>query len=98
MEFEAGEISISPGAVELSNMLATPLYEYLDRHLNGDWGIIDPEDAEDNWWNLNEARDGEGGRVMSVYNLENDRLLVIVTDLGDGTTDIMLHSEYVESY
>lgn len=58
------------------------------RHMAGDWGDVDEEDAAQNDKNL----DGRG-QLMSVYNL-GDKTLWIITDAAWNCTTLLLPEEY----
>lgn len=83
-----GQVVATPGALELlSKADATPL-PFLIRHSMGDWGTVPQEDAE-----LNNQALVDGGRILSSYNVGDDRIWII-TEWDRSVTTILLPSEY----
>ncbi|EAS1759751.1 hypothetical protein BH012_10000 [Salmonella enterica] len=85
--FSAGEIYASIGiqALMAQGYDFTP---FLERHLSGDWGDVDEDDALTNHY----AATHSGRMLLSLYDLTSDIFICILTDLG--RTTIMLPSEY----
>jgi len=83
------------GAVD--NVPYDRLIECLSRHLCGDWGVVDPEDAATN----NEATH-EGFRILSAYPIDpalpakgfGKNCLWIITEADRSVTTFLLPSEY----
>lgn len=93
--FELGQIVATCGALE-----ATPhprILAALARHACGDWGCVDPEDAE-----TNRLAVAEGDRILSAYPIDDGRpcagfgenCLWIITEADRSVTTILLPSEY----
>ena len=59
------------------------------RHVQGDWGLVDAEDAQTN----NEALHN-GGRLLSVYETRLGTRLWIITESDRHATTILLPDEY----
>lgn len=66
---------LNPGTMERS----------LDRHLNGDWGSVSPEVAQEN-----ELALIKGGVIRSCYSFAGDKFVYITTDADRRTTRISL--------
>lgn len=62
MLFQSGKIVATPGALSLAEC-GLDLPEYLQRHLNGDWGDLCDEDKAENLFSLK-----HGLRLLSTYN------------------------------
>ncbi len=104
--FALGRVVATPGAVELLKLTETSPFVLLARHVVGDWGECDPEDAR-----TNDQAVVAGLRVMSVYRLplmdrkgqaaaavapgcvDDDRLWVI-TEADRSVTTLLLPEEY----
>ncbi len=93
--FELGRIVATPGALE-----AIPperLLECLARHVSGDWGCVDPEDAA-----ANDAATHEGTRILSAYPIDpakpckghGDNCIWIITEADRSSTCVLLPEEY----
>ena len=87
-KFLPGDIAISPAAIAKT----TPDYVVaaLALHLQGKWGTVDPED-----WDANDRAVREGGRVLSVYPLEDEAgSFWIITEADRSLTTVLLPSDY----
>ena len=62
MLFQSGKIVATPGVLALAER-GIDLLEYLQRHLNGDWGDLCDEDKEEKLFSLK-----HGLRLLSTYN------------------------------
>jgi len=93
--FELGSIVSTPGALD-----ACPterMTRCLARHLCGDWGCVDPDDAEAN----NEAL-SNGDRLLSAYPIDpakpcagfGKNTLWIITEADRSVTTFLLPEEY----
>jgi hypothetical protein len=62
----------------------------LTQHLQGQWGVCDPQD-----WKANDEALKHGGRLLSVYPLpdESDNFWII-TEADRSVTTILLPSDY----
>lgn len=99
-KFPLGNICATPGAIEAlrSNVqqdeaiqirAAVLTYELVQRHVMGDWGEIDAEDAQ-----ANEDALRDGCRVLSAYKLQDGTRLWIITEGDRSVTTILLPEEY----
>ena len=95
--FQLGSIGMTPGVKELKDkktLTNALLLKLIYRHQCGDWADCYPEDAEANKQALI-----DGSRVFSVYNLNLELTLWIITEAEDdngnrSNTTILLPSEY----
>ncbi len=84
--FDLGRIVITRGAAAAFD--STVAQFCLRKHAEGDWGSLSPED-----WAENERALKEGGRLLSSYGSEGEKLWVI-TEEDRSVTTILLPSEY----
>jgi hypothetical protein len=82
-----GKIVVTRGAND--RLHPVDVYVSLQRHAQGDWGELEPEDEEENECSLR-----EGFRLLSAYQDRNGTKFWIIT-LGDrSVTTILLPEEY----
>ena len=86
--FEPGEVVITPLAVQVLERDLTDPHPLLDRHLTGDWGKVPPEDVH-----ANEFAVDHGGRIMSAYDVNGERIWIL-TEAGRHRTTILTPEEY----
>jgi len=87
--FELGQLVATPGALEaLQHNQQTPL-EFVQRHLNHDWGDLDDHDKRENNYSLE-----HGLRILSAYMLKDGARIWVITEADRSTTTILLPSEY----
>ena len=87
MLFKHGQIVATTGALILAEN-GVNLLEYLERHLNGEWGDLDDEDKAENDFSVK-----NGFRILSAYNTPSGRLWVI-TEADRSVTTFLLPEEY----
>lgn len=88
-KFDLGKILQTPGAVEALKRSGQEAGFFVEKHCQGDWGDILPEDQAEN-----ERALAEGGRLVSLYmTLKGDALLVI-TEADRFLTTILTPDEY----
>ncbi len=61
----------------------------LTRHVGGDWGEVDPIDAE-----ANDDAVENGGRILSAYRTARGVKFWIITEADRSVTTFLLPSEY----
>lgn len=86
--FPRGQVVVTPGIVELVDGDYSPIIKFLARHQSGDWGLIDPEDAE-----TNRQAVRLGNRILSAY-MHKDTKIWIITESDRSVTTVLLPSEY----
>ena len=86
IRFQPGTVVATIGAT----MIATPeqLAALVRRHLSGDWGDVDAEDAK-----ANERAVKWGERVLSSYKIGETKLWII-TEADRSSTCVMTPGEY----
>ena len=89
MLFELGQTFATPGALEALEDAQQLPSEFLSRHINGDWGDVDKEDATEN-----ELSVKEGFRILSAYKTRKGVKLWVITEADRSATTILLPSEY----
>lgn len=94
MKFMAGQFVATPGALAAMEKACVLPIDLLNRHINGDWGDLDAEDAQ-----RNDEALRDGSRLFSAYKLDDDTKVWIITeavsDIGiRSATTILLPEEY----
>jgi hypothetical protein len=87
--FNPGQVVATPGALAALEASGESLSDYLARHLSGDWGDVDAEDAQENELSLK-----HGWRLLSAYMLKNGTKIWIITEADRSSTCILLPGEY----
>lgn len=93
-KFTLGQVVATPGALEALARAGQTPHELLARHLRGDWGDLDAEDAA-----LNDEALKDGSRLLSAYALKTGEKLWIITEAADDSghravSTILCPSEY----
>lgn len=94
--FPLGQIVATPGALDAARYPGQFL-ELLARHVRGDWGCIDNEDAD-----TNDEAVREGFRVLSAYPIDpalpckgfGKNCLWVITEADRSVTTILLPEDY----
>lgn len=87
--FALGQVVATPGALAaLLQAGQTPL-EFLERHVVGDWGELDPQDVQ-----ANEDALQCGARLLSRYRTTQGVVLWIITEHNRSATTLLLPMEY----
>ncbi len=84
-KFQLGKLVMTTGATKFDPSI---LRAALVRHASGDWGDICEEDRE-----LNDEATELGNRVLSVYNVDGEKLWII-TEADRSVTTFLLPEEY----
>lgn len=87
--FPLGRTLATPGALAALGEAGKSPAEFLDRHVCGDWGEVDEEDAQENEFSLEKDL-----RLMSVYTLKTNVRIWIITEADRSATTILLPKEY----
>ena len=94
-QFKLGQVVATPGALEALQRAGQVPWDFLSRHVAGDWGIVDDEDKA-----ANDAALKDGTRILSAYVLKDGQTkLWIITEATDDSglraaTTLLLPSEY----
>jgi hypothetical protein len=87
--FRPGQVVATPGAIEAFNASGELPFDYLMRHLTGDWGDLDAADKAEN-----ELSVREGFRILSAYTLKSGVKIFVITEADRSATTFLLPSEY----
>jgi hypothetical protein len=87
--FSPGRIVATPGALALLEEANRSPWEFLSRHLRGDWGDLCQEDKTENELSLK-----RGFRLLSSYPVTETHTLWIITEADRSVTTLLLPSEY----
>lgn len=87
--FPIGQIVATPGALRLMEQHQVSPITLLARHVQGDWGSLNPEDVASN----NQAI-CQGNRILSSYFVHEDHRVWIITEWDRSVTTLLLPGEY----
>ncbi len=87
IKFQPGTVVCTLGASEAASR--PEMLRLLDRHLRGDWGDVDPEDAKSN-----ESALKWGERILSSYKTDSGEKLWVLTEHDRSQTTILTPGEY----
>jgi hypothetical protein len=87
--FWPGQIVATPGAIEAFSTSGESPFDFLMRHLTGDWGDLDAHDLK-----ANEVAVEQGLRVLSAYHLSDGTKFWIITEADRSSTCYLLPDEY----
>lgn len=85
--FDIGRLLATPGAIDA--ITRDEMFDALNRHIRGDWGIICEEDREANTEALK-----VGFRILSAYETVDRVKFWIITEADRSSTTILLPEEY----
>lgn len=88
-KFELGHVYATPGALEAMQEARQWPTRFLARHVRGDWGEVDAEDAAEN-----ELSVTNGFRILSAYTLRTGVRIWVITEADRSATTILLPEEY----
>lgn len=89
-KFNTGVVVITSGAEAAFKKTEQDPWNFIWRHVVGDWGDMPPDDKEDNDRNLKTKDSG----FMSSYKLKDETRIWIITDAGREVTTILLPENY----
>jgi hypothetical protein len=87
--FPFGRVVATPGALRALEKAEQLPAEFLDRHVNGDWGEVPDADKQEN-----ELSVEQGFRILSAYTTNAGEQIWIITEADRSYTTILLPSEY----
>lgn len=88
-KFQPGEVYITAGAEEALGRNQQYTYDFLWRHVQGDWGDMPEEDKESNDESIK-----AGGGCMSAYKLKDGTAIWVITEADRSSSTILLPEEY----
>src|SRR4051812_32144859 len=83
-KFSPGKIVATPGAARALGEAAMDPTELLARHMRGDWGEVDKDDAQENELSLR-----EGFRILSSYTLGTGVKIWVITEADRSVTTFL---------
>lgn len=89
MRFPLGRVGATPGALRALEQAGQLPTEFLDRHVNGDWGDVPEEDKQENEFSVE-----NGLRILSAYTTSTGEKIWIITEADRSYTTLLLPSEY----
>jgi hypothetical protein len=89
MKFPLGRVVATPGALEALQASGQAPWDFLSRHVSGDWGEVDAED-----WHLNDQALEVGSRILSAYKTATGVKIWVITEADRAVTTILLPEEY----
>ena len=89
MLFELGRIVATPGALQALEAAEQQPAEFLDRHVQGDWGDLGTEDKQENEFSIQ-----NGFRILSAYSTSAGEKIWIITEADRSATTLLLPEEY----
>ena len=87
--FSLGNVYMTIGAREALEEANQQPFEFLIRHQQGDWGIVEKDD-----WQENDFSVKAGFRILSAYKTAKDVKIWCITEADRSATTILLPSEY----
>ena len=89
IRFPLGQVVATPGALSALEKAEQHPAEFLDRHVNGDWGEVPEADKQEN-----ERSVEQGFRILSAYTTSAGDTIWILTEADRSATIILLPEEY----
>jgi hypothetical protein len=89
MRFPLGRVGATPGALRALEKAEQLPAEFLDRHVNGDWGDVPEEDKQENEFSVE-----HGFRILSAYTTSAGEKIWVITEADRSATIILLPEEY----
>ena len=89
IRFPLGRVVATPGALRALEQAEQLPAEFLDRHVNGDWGDVPEADQQEN-----ELSVERGLRILSAYTTSAGEKIWILTEADRSATTILLPEEY----
>ena len=87
--FHLGRVVATPGAVEALTEAGQKPWEFLARHVQGDWGDLSEGDRQ-----ANDQALKDGSRLLSAYQTKTGQRLWIITEADRSSTCLLLPDEY----
>jgi hypothetical protein len=88
-KFSLGQTVATPGALQALEESGQNPGDFLDRHVQGDWGCLDDEDKQ-----LNDQSLIDGSRILSSYTTLKGTKLWVITEADRSSTCCLLPEEY----
>jgi hypothetical protein len=88
-QFDLGQLVATPAALGALTKAGVSAFEYVARHLRGDWGDLDRHDRQEN-----ENALLHGDRILSAYRLPDGVKIWIITEADRASTCVLLPDDY----
>ena len=89
IRFPLRRVVATPGALAALEKAEQLPAEFLDRHVNGDWGEVPEADKQENKLSVE-----QGFRILSAYTTSAGDKLWILTEADRSATTLLLPEEY----
>ena len=87
--FSLGQVVATPGASDALEEANQNPSEFLTRHVQGDWGMVDEHDQQ-----ANDDALQDGSRILSAYVLITGVKIWIITEADRSSSCCLLPEEY----
>jgi len=87
--FPLGQVVATQGALRALQKAEQEPQEFLNKHVNGDWGDVPEEDRQENEFSIQ-----RGLRILSAYTTSAGEHIWVITEADRSATTILLPSEY----
>lgn len=88
-KFRLGKVIATPGALDAIEESRQTPFDFLSKHLAGDWGIVDDEDKH-----ANDDALIHGERLLSAYLTNKGVKIWVITEADRSSTCLLLPTEY----
>ena len=88
-KFRLGQVVATPGALEALKESGQTPFDFLSKHLTGDWGIVDAEDKQ-----ANDDALIHGERLLSAYLTTQGVKIWVITEADRSSSCLLLPEEY----
>jgi hypothetical protein len=89
VKFSLGQLVATPGALTALKESGQCPWDFVVKHMAGDWGFVDEEDRA-----ANDQALIDGSRLLSAYRTARNQKLWIITEADRSVTTILLPEEY----
>lgn len=86
--FSTGQVIATQAVVAHLQLHSINANQFIERHSNGDWGNIPPDDIQENIFAIE-----NGLRIMSSYTIANAEIWII-TEADRSVTTLLFPSDY----
>lgn len=87
--FSLGSVVWTPGSMRAFAENKQSPIEFLERHVQGDWGELCDEDIAENEFSIKNDL-----RVLSAYFLKDGTKILVITEADRSVTTVLLPEEY----
>lgn len=87
--FKLGHCVATPGAIHALEEAGQGVWEYVSRHVQGDYGEVDAEDRQ-----ANEDAIKHGERILSAFTLRTGQRLYVITEADRSSTCVLRVEDY----